>query len=152
MYFDLSVGIEPLKARHDVTKLNLTILCYLFGVLTLIWVFSPCLLHCTWLGWIRSYTKDTSHGFLVSRKVIRSWFIDLGNPVETIVHHFLIGGMTYLDHRDRFPMVGALVYVRHIGQDLWWLMIQTINYHDSLSYYTALILNLEKILSLCQNQ
>ena len=45
--------------------------------------------------------------------------MDLGNPVETVVHHILIGGMTCLGRRDGFPMVGALVYVMHTGQELW---------------------------------
>ena len=42
----------------------------------------------------------------------------LGSLVETVIHHLLIGGMTYLDGQDGFPMVSALVYVIHIGQDL----------------------------------
>ena len=33
--------------------------------------------------------------------------MDLGNPIETVVHHLLIGGMTYLDHRDGFSIVSA---------------------------------------------
>ena len=33
----------------------------------------------------------------------------LGNPLEVVVHHLLIGGMTGLGYRDRFPMVSALV-------------------------------------------
>ena len=44
--------------------------------------------------------------------------MDLGNPVETVVHHLLIGGMTCLSCRDGFSMVSALVYVMHIGQGL----------------------------------
>ena len=39
--------------------------------------------------------------------------MDLGNPVETVMHHLLIGEMTYLDRRDEFPMVNVLVYVMH---------------------------------------
>ena len=48
----------------------------------------------------------------------------LSNLVETIVHQPpppllpLIGGMVYLDHRNEFPMVNALVYVMHTRQDL----------------------------------
>ena len=45
--------------------------------------------------------------------------MDLGNLVETIVHHLLIRGMTYLGHWDRFPMVSALVYMMHPKLDLW---------------------------------
>ena len=33
----------------------------------------------------------------------------LGNPLEVVVHHLLIGGMVGLDYRDEFPMVSALV-------------------------------------------
>ena len=44
--------------------------------------------------------------------------MDLGNLVETIVHHFLIGGITCFGCRDEFPMVSVLVYVMHIGQNL----------------------------------
>ena len=44
--------------------------------------------------------------------------MDLGNPVETIVHHLLIEGMTCLDHQDEFLMVSVIMYVMHIGQDL----------------------------------
>ena len=42
----------------------------------------------------------------------------LGNPVETVVHQLLIGGMTYLGRQDEFSMVSALMYVMHIGLDL----------------------------------
>ena len=44
--------------------------------------------------------------------------MDLGNPIETIVHHLLIEGMTCLGHWDGFPTMGAL-YVMYSGQDLW---------------------------------
>ena len=33
----------------------------------------------------------------------------LGNPLEVVVHHLLIGGMTDLSYQDGFPMVSALV-------------------------------------------
>ena len=45
--------------------------------------------------------------------------MDLGNLVEIVVHHLIIGVMTGLGHRDEFPMVSELVYVRHTRQDLW---------------------------------
>ena len=48
--------------------------------------------------------------------------MDLGNLFETIVHYLLIGGMTYIGSRNGFPMVSALMYVMHTGQDLWWVM------------------------------
>ena len=50
--------------------------------------------------------------------------MDLGNPVETEVHHLLIRGMACLGYRDGFPMVGSLVYVMYIGRDLQWIITQ----------------------------
>ena len=44
-------------------------------------------------------------GFLQNDKL----FMDLGNLVKTIVHYLLISRMVYLDYRDRFPFVNALV-------------------------------------------
>ena len=41
--------------------------------------------------------------------------MDLDNPIEIVVHHLIIGGMTYLGRWDEFPMVSALIYVMHIG-------------------------------------
>ena len=35
--------------------------------------------------------------------------MDLGNPLEVVVHYLIIEGMIGLGHRDRFPMVSALV-------------------------------------------
>ena len=125
---------------------------YPLGVLTLIWAFNSCLLFCTWLWCIRSFTKDTSHGFLVSRSIIHSRFMNLGNLVETIIHHLLIGGMICFGHQDGFLMVNTLVYVMHIGQDLWRIRCKVINFHDSPSYCSVRTLNLKKILSLYQNQ
>ena len=43
--------------------------------------------------------------------------MDLGNPVETIVHHLLIEGMVCLSRQDEFPMVSVLVYVMLTRQD-----------------------------------
>ena len=45
--------------------------------------------------------------------------MDLGNPIETVVHYLLIEGMTCLNCQDGFPVVNVLVYVMHIGHDLW---------------------------------
>ena len=33
----------------------------------------------------------------------------LGNPLEVVVHHLLIGGMIGLGYQDGFPMLSALV-------------------------------------------
>ena len=54
--------------------------------------------------------------------LFHSWFVDLGNPFETVVHYLLIGGMTYLGHWDVFLMVSALVYEKHTRHDLQWIM------------------------------
>ena len=51
----------------------------MFGVLTLIWIFSPCLLHCARLGCIRSCIKDTSYEFL--RKSLGVCLIDWSSRV-----------------------------------------------------------------------
>ena len=67
------------------------------------------LLHCTWLRCIRSCIEDLSHKFLENRWLVHSRFMSLSNPLESVVHHLLIGGMTGLGYRDRFPMVSALV-------------------------------------------
>ena len=55
--------------------------------------------------------RRSSHRFLANRWLVHNWFMDLDNPSETIVYHFLIRGMTSIDHRVRFPMVSALVYM-----------------------------------------
>ena len=44
--------------------------------------------------------------------------MDLGNLIETVVHHILIGRVTCLGRQDRFPKLCALVYVMHTRQDL----------------------------------
>ena len=61
--------------------------------------------------------------------------MDLGNPIETVVHYLLIGGMTCLGHQDGFPMVSALVYVMHIEQALRWIMVQDYQF----SWFTKLL-------------
>ena len=86
--------------------------------ISLLTILTPCItlydysclhfLHYTWHGYIRSYTKDPSHEFLTNRWPIHSWFIGLGNPLEVVVHHLLIGGMVDLNYQDLFPMVSAL--------------------------------------------
>ena len=63
--------------------------------------------------------------------------MDLGNLVETIVHHLEVRGMAGLDHWDRVPIVSALVCtVTH------WI-IPMVTYDISLS--------INHILSLCQS-
>ena len=63
------------------------------------------LLHCTWLRCIRSCTKDLSHEFLANRWLIHNQFMGLVNPLEVVVHHFLIGGMVGLGYWDEFSMM-----------------------------------------------
>ena len=67
------------------------------------------LLHCMWLGCIRTCTKDLIHGILTNRWLVHNQFMALGNPLEVVVHHLLIGGMVGLGYRHRFPMVCSLV-------------------------------------------
>ena len=43
------------------------------------------LLHCTWLGCIRTCTKDLSHGFLTNRWLVHNWFMGLGDLLEVVV-------------------------------------------------------------------
>ena len=56
------------------------------------------LLHCMWLRCIRSCIEDLSHEFLAKKWFIDIWFMGLGNPLEVVVHHLLIGGMTGLNY------------------------------------------------------
>ena len=55
--------------------------------------------------------KDTNHGFVANRWLVHNRFTGLGNPLEVVGHHLLIGGMTGLDYWNEFPMVSALVYI-----------------------------------------
>ena len=78
--------------------------------------------------------------------------MDLGNPVEVVVHCFLIGGMVCLGRWDEFPMVSALVYiVTHWTRPMVNHDIRLLDCHDSLSYYVTWTLNLER-LGFCWNQ
>ena len=87
---------------------------------------------CTWIGCIRSCTKDTSHGFLTRWWTVHSKFIDLGNLVETIVHYLIIG-VFCLGYWDEVPMVSTLVcMITH------WIYIGPIMNHD-LSYPVVMI-------------
>ena len=60
--------------------------------------------------------------------------MNLGNPIEIVVHHLLIGGMAYLGYWDKFHMMSALVYVMYTKQDLQWIMMQ--NYQ--LSWFISI--------------
>ena len=86
---------------------------------SLLFILIPCIilyehsclhvLHCLWLKCIRSCTKDLIHGFFTNRSPIHNRFMGLSNPLEVVVHHILIGGMTGLDYLNKFPMVSVLV-------------------------------------------
>ena len=39
--------------------------------------------------------------------------MELGNPFEIVVHHFLIRGITGLSYWDEFPMVSAIVCINY---------------------------------------
>ena len=68
-------------------------------------------LHCTWLGCIRSCTKDPSHEFLINKWLIHSQFMDLGIPLKVVMHHLLIGRIVGLGYQDGFSIVSALVCI-----------------------------------------
>ena len=93
---------------------------YLFNdvPISLLSILIPCIilyehscLHCTWLRYIRSCTEDLSRGFLENRWLVHNQFMGLGNPLEVVVHHLLIGGMVGLGYQDGLPMVSAQVCV-----------------------------------------
>ena len=76
--------------------------------------------------------------------------MDLGDLIETIMYHLLIGGMTYFGHRDDFPMVSTLVcMVKYWTKFIMNYDVSILYGHDSSNYYVAWIFNLERILSLC---
>ena len=94
---------------------------YLFNdvLVSLLSILIPCiilyehsclhLLHCIWLRCIKSCIEDLSYGFLANIWIVHNQFLGLGDPLEVVVHHLWIEGMTSLVFRDRFPMVSALV-------------------------------------------
>ena len=109
------------RALKSMTLCNKFGILYLFNDVTvsLLSILIPCiilykyfflhLLHYTWLRCIRSCIEDLSHGFLENRWFVHSRFMGLGNPLEVLVHHLLIGGMVSLSYWDGFPMVSTLV-------------------------------------------
>ena len=97
-------GIHYLCNDVPVSLLSILIPCII--------LYEHCCLHilyCTFLRCIRSCTEDLSHGFLANRWLVNNQFIGLGNPLEVVVHHLLIGGMAGFGYWDGFPMVSALV-------------------------------------------
>ena len=67
------------------------------------------ILHYTQLRCIRCCKEDLSHSFLANKWLVHNHFMGLGNPLEIVVHHLLIGGMVGLSYQDRLPKVTALV-------------------------------------------
>ena len=65
--------------------------------------------HCIWRRCITNCIKDSSHGFLANRWLVYNLFMGLGNTLEVVVHHLLIGEMIGLGYWDGFPMVSALM-------------------------------------------
>ena len=62
-----------------------------------------------WFRCIRSCTKDLSHGFITNRWLVHNQFMGLGNLLEVVVYHLLIGGMVGFGYQDEFRMVIVLV-------------------------------------------
>ena len=84
---------------------------FLFHTLYLTSIFGLYIFHCTWLRCIRNFTKDLSHGFLISRWLVHSQCMDLDNSFKVVMHYLLIGKITSLGHQDGFPMVSPLVCI-----------------------------------------
>ena len=83
---------EPLKAWHGVINVEIIIYlmmfqfhCYLSLFHVLYFMYCLHLLHCTWVGCIRTCTKDLIHGILTNRWLVHNWFMGLGNLLEVIV-------------------------------------------------------------------
>ena len=101
--------------------------CNKFGIhylsnnvlVSLLYILIPCIilyehsclhfLHCTWLRCITSYIEDLSYGFLANRWLVHNRFIGLGNPLEVVMHHLLIGGMTGLGYWDGVSTLVCMV-------------------------------------------
>ena len=74
----------------------------------------------------------------------------LGIPLEVVVHHLLIRGMAGLGYRDGFPMVSALVcMVTHWTRPMVSHDLRLLLSHDLTKLFHCVVLNLERILSLC---
>ena len=111
------------------------------------------LLNCMWLRCIRSCIEDLSHGFLANRWLVHIRFMGLGNPLEVVLHHLLIGGMAGLGYWDRFPMVSALVcMVAHWTRPMVSYDLMLSNSHDSTKLLHCIVSqpweNIELVLKL----
>ena len=69
----------------------------------------------------------------------------LGNALEVVGHHLLIGGMIGLGHRDGFPMVSMITHLTGLimSHDL-----RLSSSHDFTKLLFMLSLNFERIVSL----
>ena len=112
-------GIVPLKTRHDVTKLDLTVpLLSLWCIdIDLSIQTTSLILH---MAWVHSKLHRRYKSWVPCKQInCPQLVMDLGNPVEIVVHHLLIERMTCLSCQDEFSMVNnTLVYVMHTGHDL----------------------------------
>ena len=64
----------------------------------------------------------------------------LGNPSEVIVHYILIGGMVGLGHRDKLPIVGALVcMVTHWTRSIVTHDLRLLNSHDFTKLFHCVV-------------
>ena len=118
-----------------------------------LWAFLYVFLHCMWLRWIRSCTKDLSHGFLANRWFVHSRFMGIGNPLEVVVHHLLIGRMVGLGYWDGFPMVSALMcMVAHWTEPMVSYDLRLSSSHDSTKLLHCIVFqpweNIELMLKL----
>ena len=103
------------------------------------------ILRCTWLRCIRSCIEHLSHGFLANRWLVHSRFMGLGNPLEPIVHHLLIGGMTGLGYWDEFLMVSALVcMVAHYTRPIVSYDLRLLSNHNSTKLFHCVIFQLRE--------
>ena len=138
---------------------------YLFNdvPVSLLFILIPCiilyehfclyLLHYTWLRCIRSCIKDLRHRFLANKWLVHSRFMGLGNPLEVVVHHLLIGGMASLGYWDGFPMVSVLVCM--VAHWIWPMVsyeLRLSSSHDSTKMFCCIVSqpweNIELVLKL----
>lgn len=99
---------ESLLIRNNVellSSIKISTIQDLFMHYDLFRYWDPHPLHCTLFKCIRSYTKNPSHGFLVSWWDVHKGFLNLDNLYNVVVHYLIIEWMIYFGNRDGFPMV-----------------------------------------------
>ena len=121
-----SVGIEPLTIRYVITKLDLV-----FTSLSIICVDIDLSIqtHITCIVYYLSALR-------VAHKIY-NLFMNLNNPVETVVYYLLIGGMTYFDCWNEVVMIHQTTILHELSmlREYWvcveinmrlWLMSETL--------------------------